>query len=197
MQYALWDLREIMQNDVLHDSNSHTEIHHSTIESYFGRSQAPIQLSVEKGIVDVIIGELLLQDDNANEETSTEHALGIFKDALDASNADGSDAAHVTTARSRSRLRNLARFCLIVDYFCKETSFLTVLRNLKMMEEHTGLASLDSLSVGKAASYAHNVCVFSLQSLQNLLVCVWIFSIAVNISTHTVILHPDLGPRRH
>ena len=68
-------------------------VHRSTIESHFGGSQVPVQLFVDKGFVDVIIGNMLFQDDDSNDETTKERALSIFEDVLDLSegNCDGCD----------------------------------------------------------------------------------------------------------
>ncbi|CAK9209291.1 unnamed protein product [Sphagnum troendelagicum] len=94
-------------------------VHPNTIKSYFGGSQVPIQLLVDKDIVDVIIGDMLFQDDDNNEEITKERALSIFEDILDPSegNRDGcDDAADVSTARYRIHLKNPAQVYLICDY---------------------------------------------------------------------------------
>ena len=66
-------------------------VHRNTIKSHFGGYQVPVQLFVDKGFVDVIIGNMLFQDDDSNDETTKERALSIFEDVLDPSegNCDG------------------------------------------------------------------------------------------------------------
>ena len=120
---------------------------------------------MDKGIVDVIIGEMLLQDDDANEEITKERTLSIFEDVIDASEATDGDAADVSTARYRIRLKNPAQFYLIADYLSVGASFRVASRILTMTKEHTGLASLGFASEAKVAAYARIVCALNLQSL--------------------------------
>jgi len=96
------------------DSNA-PMVHRNTIKSHLVGSQAPANLVVDKSIIDVIIGEMLFQDDDANEEIMKEHALSIFEDVLDALEASY-DAAGIATARYRIRLKNLAQFFLVTDH---------------------------------------------------------------------------------
>lgn len=175
-------------------------VHRNTIKSYFGGSQVPIQLLVDKDIVDVIIGDMLFQDDDNNEEITKERALSIFEDVLDPSegNRDGcDDAADVSTTRYRIHLKNPAQFYLICDYLSVGASFRMASRILAMTKENTGLASLGSVSEGKAASFARFVCALNLQSLKDLLVRVWTFSVAMDMSTHMATSYLDIRIRLH
>ncbi|BBN17363.1 hypothetical protein MPTK1_7g13940 [Marchantia polymorpha subsp. ruderalis] len=132
-------------------------VHRNTIKSHFGGSQVPIQLFVDKGIVDVIIGDMLFQDGDSNENITKERALSIFEDVLEPSegNCDGcDDAADVSTARYRIHLKNPAQFYLISDYLSIGASFRMASRILTMTKESTGLASLGSVSEGKVAAFA-------------------------------------------
>ena len=98
-------------------------VHCNTIKSHFGGLQAPVQLFVDKGIVDVIIGDMLFQEDDANEDITKERALSIFGNVLDALEANDADAADVDTARYRIRLKNPAQFYLIADYISVRALF--------------------------------------------------------------------------
>ena len=53
-------------------------VHRNTTKSHFGGSQFHAQLFIDKGIVDVIIGSMLFQDDDSNDEITKERALSIL-----------------------------------------------------------------------------------------------------------------------
>lgn len=175
------------------DSNAPV-VHRNTINSHFGGSQVPVQLRVDKDIVDVIIGDMLFQEDDSNEEITKERALRIFEDVLDPSE---DEAADVATAGYRIHLRNPSQFYLIADYLSVGVSFRMASRILAMTKDGTGLASLGSVSEGKATSYARYVCALNLQSLKDLLARVWTFSLAMDMSTHMATSYLDIRIRLH
>ena len=172
-------------------------VHRNTIKSHFGGLQALVQLFVDKGIVDVIIGKMLFQEDDANEEITKERALSIFGGVLDASEANDADAADVDTERYRIRLKNPAQFYLIADYLSVGASFRMASRILAMTKESTGLASLGSVSEGKVTAYARFVCALNLQSLSDMVARVWAFSVAMDISTHMATSYLDIRIHLH
>lgn len=173
-------------------------VHRSTIKSHFGGSQAPVQLLVYKGIVDVIICEMLFQDYDSNEEITKERDLSIFEDVVDASevNNDG-DASDIATSRYRIRLKNTAQLYLIADYISVGASFRMAALIIAMTKEATGLATLGSVYEGKVKEYARFVCALNLQSLRDLLAHVWTFSVAMDMSTHMVTSYLDIRIRLH
>ena len=172
-------------------------VHRNTIKLHVGGSQAPVQLFVDKGIVNVIIGEMLFQEDDANEEITKECDLIIFGDVLDASEANDADAADVDTARYCIRLKNPAQFYLIADYLSVGVSFRMVSRILAMTKESTGLASLGSVSEGNVTAYARFVCALNFQSLRDMLARVWEFSVAMDMSTHKATSYLGIRIRLH
>ena len=172
-------------------------VHCNTIKSHFGGLQAPVQLFVDKGIVDVIIGEMLFQEDDANEKITKELALSIFGDVLDASEANDADAADVDTARYLIRLKNPDQFCLIADYLSVVALFRMASQILAMTKESTGLASLGSVSEGKVTAYARFVCALNLEFLKGMLARVWAFSVAMDMSTHMATSYLNIRIRLH
>jgi len=68
---------------------------------------------------------------------------------------------------------------------------------LVMMKESTGLVLLGSVSEGKVASYARFICVFNLQSLQDLLAHIWKFLKAMDMSIYIATLYFDISIRLH
>ena len=159
-------------------------VHRNTIKSHFGGSQAPVQLFVDKGIVDVIIGKMLFQEDDSNEEITKERALSIFGDVLDASEANDADAADVVTARYSILLKNPSQFYQIADYLSVGASFRMASQILVMTKESTGLASFGYVYEGKVTAYARFMCALNLQSLRDMLARVWAFSVAMDMSIH-------------
>ncbi|BBN17466.1 hypothetical protein MPTK1_7g14750 [Marchantia polymorpha subsp. ruderalis] len=152
------------------------------------------------GIVDVIIGDMLFQDGDSNEEITKERALNIFEDVLDPSegNCDGcDDAADVSTARYCIHLKNPAQFYLISNYLSVEASFRMASRILAMTKESTGLTSLGSVSEGKVAAFARYVCALKLQSLKHLLARVWTFLVGMDMSTLMATSYLDIRIRLH
>ena len=94
--------------------------------------QVPIQQTVRKGIVDIIIGEMYFEpneeDDNNLEDTSKEKVLPIFKEVED------------ITGMYHIVIRNPIQFSLIVDYLSVGLSFRAVAKVILMTKERTGMA---------------------------------------------------------
>jgi hypothetical protein len=108
--------------------------------------QVPIQQTVRKGIVDIIIGEMYFEpneeDDNNLEDTSKEKALSIFKEV-----EDNTDMYHIV-------IRNPIQFGLINDYLSVGLSFRATAKVILMTKEQTGMASIGSVSEGKVTAIA-------------------------------------------
>lgn len=98
-------------------------IYCDTTKSHFGGSQSPVQLYVYGGIVDVIIGKMLFQDDNVNEKIAEKRGFSIFKNAFDAWEANDADAADVATSKYCICLKNFAQVYLVADYLSVGASF--------------------------------------------------------------------------
>ena len=76
---------------------------------------------MNKTIVDIIIGEMLFDGDDPNEEASKERALSIFVDNIQTGeNIDDSDLIH---DRYVVTIKNPAQFDLVVDYVSVGASF--------------------------------------------------------------------------
>ena len=108
--------------------------------------QVPIHHTVRKGIVDIIIGEMYFElnkgDENNLEDTSKEKALSIFKEVKDIPGM-----YHIV-------IRNPIQFGLIIEYLSVGLSFRAVAEVILMTKEHTGMASIGSVSEGKVTAIA-------------------------------------------
>ena len=96
--------------------------------------------------MDIIIGEMYFEpneeDDNNLEDTSKEKALSILKE-----DEDIPGMYHIV-------IRNPIQFGLIVDFLSVGLSFRAVAKVNLMTKEHTGMASIGSLSEGKVTAIA-------------------------------------------
>ena len=121
-----------------------------------------------------------MEDDNNLEETSKEKALTIFKEV------EGiSYMYHIV-------IRNPIQFGLIIEYLSVGLSFRAVAEVILMTKEHTGMASIGSVSEGKVTAIAQVVCSCSLKLISNLLMKCWIFSLAMDMSTHMSTSYLDI-----
>ena len=88
----------------------------STINSHFGGSQTQLQFSVNKDIVDVLIGEMLFDPSGDGEVASSrERALSSFADLAAADEIQESDG-DLQTDRYGIQIVNPVQFNLTVEY---------------------------------------------------------------------------------
>lgn len=157
--------------------------HANTIRSHFAQNQAPLIRFVDREIVDVIVGEMLFQPEDNNNDITLERALSIFEQV------DGVPQSY------RIHVRNPIQFHLVVDYVSVGASFRMASYILRMTKERTGLASIGCCSEGKVSSYIRMVCAINLQLMKDLLDRVWTFSIALDMSTHMATSYLDIRLR--
>lgn len=138
---------------------------------------------------------MVFQDNDTKEEIAKERALSIFEDVLDALKAN--DSVYVTTSKYCIRFNNPAQFYLITDYLSVGATLQIALQILAMRRKSTSLASLWSLPDLNGTPYARFICALNLQSLKDMLAGLWIFSVAMNMSTHMATSYLNIYIRLH
>ena len=150
--------------------------HQETIQAHFQGTQVPHHEFVDKTIVDGIIGDMYFHPEN--EEQVKEGALSIFQ---------GNDGQCY-----RFTIKNPLQFSLVVDYLSIGVSFWMVVSILLRTKEHTGLASVGSISEKKVRSYAGFVCAINLQQIKELLEYCWTFSVVMDMASHMFSSYLDI-----
>ena len=168
-------------------------VHRNTLKSHFGGSQAAVHYFANKGIVDIIIGEMLFHPDNSNDDVTKERALAIFEDVI-GQEEDERDS-DLQTDSYRMIIKNPAQFQLVVDYVSAGASFRMASRIVQMTRDRTGLASIGLASEGKVTSYVRIACALNLQKISEVMASAWTFSIAMDMSTHMSTSYLDIRIR--
>jgi hypothetical protein len=84
-----------------------------TLKSHFGGSQAKVHFFVSKGIIDIIIGEMLFHPDDSNDEVTKERALAIFENV--ARQKEDEQSSDLQTDVYHMIIKNPAWFQLVVN----------------------------------------------------------------------------------
>ena len=168
-------------------------VHRNTLKSHFGGSQATAQYFVNKGIVDIIIGEMHFHPDDSNDEVTKERALAIFENVI--GQEEDEQDSDLQTDGYRITIKNPAQFELVVDYVSAGASFRIASRIVQMTRQRTGLASIGSAREGKVTSYIRIACALNLQKILEVMASTWTFSVATDMSTHMATTYLDIRIR--
>ena len=106
-------------------------VHRNTLKSHFGGNQAAAHFFADKGIIDIIIGEMLFHPHDSN-------VIGREQDEQD---------SDLQTDCYRMTIMNPAKFQLVIDYVSVGASFRMASKIVQMTIERTGLASLGHASI--------------------------------------------------
>ena len=88
--------------------------------------------------------------------------------------------------------KNPLQFSLVVDYLSIGVSFRMAVSILLRTKEHTGLASVGSISEKKLRSYAGFVCAINLHQIKELQESCWTFSVAMDMDSHMASSYLDI-----
>ena len=114
----------------------------STVNSHLGGLQTQLQLSVNKEIFDVLIGEILFDPSGDGEVASSrERALAALPDFAAADKIQDYDGK-LQTDRYGIKIFNPVQFKLTVDYIAVGITFQRVGRIICATKEQTGLAQI-------------------------------------------------------
>ena len=167
-------------------------VHRNAHKSHFGGSQAVKHYFADKGIVDIIIGEMLFHPDDSNDDVTKERALAIFGNVIERGE-DNEQDSDLQTDCYRMSIKNDAQFLLVIDYISAGASFCMASKIVQMTKDRTGLASLGHASEGKVTSYVRIACALNLQKISEVMaVTWWAFSIAMDMSTHKSTSYLDI-----
>ena len=124
-----------------------------------------MKFSINKDIVDVLIGEMLLDPSGDGEVASSqERALAAFTDLTDTDKIQESDS-ELQPSRYGIKVVNPVQFNLILGYLAVGINFRQVDIIIHTTKEQTGLASIVSINKATVWQYTRFVCAWSLQKI--------------------------------
>ncbi|PTQ41741.1 hypothetical protein MARPO_0033s0135, partial [Marchantia polymorpha] len=164
--------------------------HRNTIPSHFVGNQTAMQLYINKAIVDIIIGDILLDqdDDDGLPNMCRERALRIFKD-IDPNTVEDPGLA---TTKYQIDISNPKQFNLVAGFLSTGVSFRQAEALVTMTKEVTGVAEIGTAKDERVAQYARFILALNLQHIHNILDNSWAFSIALDMSTHMSTSYLDI-----
>eukprot|EP00171_Calliarthron_tuberculosum_P002636 IDg2636t1 len=154
----------------------------NTLAAHFDGEQS-LTFTINRDIVDVIIGDMMFNPDDEESAPTRERALQIFKLFPDA-NGDGDDGEQDLNREAyKVEIKSSRLFHLVVGFVACGTSFRMATRLVSTTKAVSHMSCFGGCSEGRAASFVRVVCAASLQKISELLRCQWAFSIAVDVGT--------------
>eukprot|EP00171_Calliarthron_tuberculosum_P002966 IDg2966t1 len=147
--------------------------HESTLLAHF-ESTGGIHLSINRDIVEVMIGDMLFDVDDEAMHSSRSRALSIFKKRDDAGPEDNIEVYSVNIKAAR-------RFNMVLGFVANGASFRAASRFVDVARDITKCQYLQGASEGVCATYVRVICAESLQGIHELLLQCWAYSIALDV----------------
>ena len=169
----------------------------NTLHAHFD-SEVPLRFTFNRDIVDVLIGELLFDPDDVENQKTKQRVLQVFKPFPDASTTpatevdeDANRDAYEVVIRS-SRL-----FFLVLGYISKGSSFRMASRLCDVTRQVTKMSCFSGASEDRCATFARVICASSYQCISDLLRGRWGFSLALDVGHAQGTKYLDLRIRFH
>jgi hypothetical protein len=134
----------------------------------------PYVFSINRRIVDVVVGDLLFDPNDDEVEMTRERALALFKLADDTEDDEDAIDAYSVTVKS-ARL-----FRMTIKFVACGSSFRMASRLLQEVRDETGLGYLSGISEGKVSQFIRVLVAANLQKLSEISKKLWAFSIALD-----------------
>lgn len=147
--------------------------HESTLLAHF-ESTGDINLSINRDIVEVMIGDMLFDADDDTMNCTRSRALSIFNERDDAGPDDNIEVYSVNIKAAR-------RFKMVLGFVAKGASFRAASRFVAVARDVTKCQYLQGASEGVCATYVRVICAASLQAIHELLRECWAYSIALDV----------------
>ena len=135
--------------------------------------ESPYAFLINRDIVEVVVGDLLFDPDDDEEELTRERALALFK--LQDAEGDAEDKYAYSVIVKSSRL-----FRMAIKFIACGSTFRMTARLLHEVRTETGLGYLSGISEGKVSQFIRVAVAANLQKLCEILQDVWAFSIALD-----------------
>ena len=157
----------------------------NSLITYYDLDESTITLEIEAVIVDVLVGELLLSDDN---DTFKEHALNFLRKSPFA-DANGDECYRVV-------VKEATQFTMAVRMVAQGCSFAQVSACILIAKEATKMALVGSPTADTVSKFARIIAVRNWSVLRELLMRhVWAFSLALDGAEHQSQSYLDLRIR--
>ena len=147
-----------------------------------------IDIFIDKSIIDILVGTLLLTDDDDEEGVTTykDRSLAIFRKNY---NGDGADVKY------RLVIKCATMFQLTIGHLADALSFNQVAKTLLRTKQILKVGTLGNPSRALISEYARFIAAWNYNNIKNLLSKVWSFSIAFDGASHQSAKYIDLRVR--
>lgn len=144
----------------------------STLHSHFVGASDQLFFDINPSIVDVIIGDLLIDEEDEN--TSVDSVLSVFDPVR---SEEGSVLCY------RAHIRNVKLFKFVIGTVALGASFRLASRQVLCAREELSLGYLGGCTVTKVSRFVRVAAAACLQKLSEIMSAVWAFSLAFDSST--------------
>lgn len=164
--------------------------HTDTVKNYFEAENNTLEVFIDKPIVDILIGTLLLTDDGDDDDDGgtsfKDRSLAIFRKEYDGEDSD---------TKYRVVIKSVTQFRLTIRHLADALTFSQVAKTLIATKEVTSLGTLGYPNRGLISEYARCISAWNFNMIKNVLSRVWSFSIAFDNADHQSESYVDLRVR--
>ena len=145
----------------------------NTIQAHFILNSKSVILSIDKNVVEILIGDMLLDygEDDDEVANANERSMSLFKEKEDSSGYF-------------VNVQNWMQYCLCAKYIGISLSFNQVVQTIVAAKEVTNDARLGTLNLSKVIAHARTLLAHSLQIIKDVLEGSWIYSVAFDGATY-------------